>query len=108
MSESLGTHKRGDTFAYVAEIVDGESPVTGAEEKLRSQVRRKFDMKFIAELVVSETETPGMYQFLCNNSTQGWDAAEYVVDIEYADNGVIVSSDTFDLVVVEDVTHDEV
>ena len=100
--------KRGDTFSFTAEISDGESPVTGAAEKLRSQVRKKFDRKFVAELVVSETETPGTYQFLHDGSTQGWVATEHVIDIEYTDAGIVTSSDTFDLSVIEDVTHDEV
>lgn len=105
-STTLGVHKRGDTFSYVAAIVEGATPITNKTANLRSQVRRKFDRKLMVELVPSETTTPGTYQFLCTESTQSWQPGEYVIDIQYTDNNIIASSKTFSLTVVEDVTHD--
>lgn len=105
-STTLTVHKRGDTFSYIVAIVDGTNPVINKTAYFRSQVRRKFDKKLMTELVPAETVIPGTYQFLCTESTQSWQPGEYIIDIQYTNNNIIVSSKTFSLTVVEDVTHD--
>ena len=103
---TLGTLKRGDTFSYCAEITDNGAPITGIAAYLRSQIRKEYKGLLLSELSVSETDTPGIYQFKHDGSTQEWPLGRMLVDFEYTIGGVTKSSDTLMLTVIEDITHD--
>lgn len=66
--------KRGDTFAFTADFADAaDIPMTGITDRLRSQIRDSNN-KLIAEMTVTETDTPGQtyklrfYVYLDNKS----------------------------------------
>jgi hypothetical protein len=95
--------KRGDTLGFYATLTDtaGE-PLSGKAELLRSQVRTSLGA-LVAELTISEDgNTPGRY-FL-RADTAEWPTGMHRCDIELADGGVISSTETFEVLVKEDVT----
>jgi hypothetical protein len=95
--------KRGDSLVFNIALTDSESePLDLAVENIRSQVRER-DGKLIASLTVAATETTGTYQ-LTAESTQGWPARSLECDIELDIEGTVISSETFAIEVLRDVT----
>ena len=108
MINSIGEIKRGDYFAFTADIADDVTgdPLIGAAELLRCQGRYPSGM-LAAEMTISETSTPGTYLFEAP-STDAWIPNTTInFDIEY-DGGIDEpsSTDTFSVSVLEDITHD--
>ena len=103
----LKSHKRGDTFAFYANITDDAgNPYTGPASNIHCQVRNYADV-LMATLNVSATEDQGKYLFQAD-STGEWPAGTNLyMDIEINDNGVISSSDTIAIPVIKDVTRNE-
>ena len=95
--------KRGDTFAFTAAFEENSAPVTGIAEKLMSQVRDPFDKK-IADLQIAETSTPGTYLLKTDEPTADWPEGQIYCDIQYSENDVVTSSETFSINVIKDVT----
>jgi hypothetical protein len=99
-------HKRGDTF--IAACVR-RHPVTGAvlditSTTIQAQVRRG---SFVATLSVAVTSAAaGEYTLSATAAqTASWPAGGLAVcDVQYSDAGVVASSDTFMIEIVEDVT----
>lgn len=105
--QSLGVIKRGDNFSFSAEIKDGTTgaALIGAADKLRCQGRHYVTRVLLAELMVTETATPGTYLFTAP-SVNGWEAGTRLLfDIEYTSEGIVSSSETFAITVEEDITH---
>lgn len=105
--QSLGTIKRGDTFAFTADIEDSATgaPLTGAADKLRCQGRHYISRMLKVQLAITETATPGTYLFTAP-STDEWAAGTRLLfDVEYTSAGVVSSSETFFVNVEEDITH---
>jgi hypothetical protein len=102
--KQLGEFKRGDTFAFFANIKDGEeNPITGAASKLRCQVRDSLD-NLKAELTITEEiGTPGKYLFMALD-TSNWPITTITMDIQFNDEGIITSSETISAVILKDVT----
>lgn len=105
------TIKRGDTFAFYANITDefGE-PLLVSVDKLKSQVR-DTNYKLIAELVIATTEVGGRYLFTAAE-TNTWPSEPgsgkvLLMDIEINNGGQINSSRTIEINVVKDVTANE-
>ena len=95
--------KRGDTLGFYANLTDtaGE-PLTGKAAVLRSQVRTSFGT-LLAELPITEdSETPGRYYLRAD--TEEWPTGTHLCDIELAEGGVVSSTETFKVLVKEDVT----
>ncbi len=99
---SVPTIKKGNTFAFTA-VFDDNGPVTGIANKLKAQVRDPFD-KLLAELQISETGTQGTYLFRAEQNTEDWPIGQLLCDIQYSENDVVTSSETFYFNVVKDVT----
>lgn len=103
--------KRGDTFAFMANITNEEgNPLIKDAVNLKSQIRDKHD-NLISELTITATETPGQYLFV-SPSTEDWPAFAWgenmlQMDIEINVEGQIASSDTIDIEVIKDVTRNE-
>ncbi|NMB42825.1 MAG: hypothetical protein GX995_01670 [Clostridiales bacterium] len=100
------TIKRGDTFAFYANITDetGAALVTDTTN-LKSQVRdTKYNL--ISELVIAPTETPGRYLFT-SAETDSWPTTKLLMDIQINKGGQISSSQTVEISVIKDVTRDE-
>ena len=95
--------KRGDTFAFYADIKDAEgSPIEISAQNIRCQFRDNSD-KLVSELTTSATDTPGKYLFT-EESTGSWPVGILQSDIELTIDGVITSSETFSISVEKDVT----
>lgn len=95
--------KKGDTFSFTAVFEEASAPQTGIADKLKSQVRDPYD-KLVVELVISETVILGTYLFTTAESTEDWPEGQLRCDIQYADSGLVTSSETFYFNVVKDVT----
>ena len=106
--KSLEPMKRGDTFAFQMTLQNTDlSPITGASAKLKSQVRDDNETLW-ADLVVSETSTPGTYLFVADAEiTKNWPLVTMYTDIEYTDNEITTSSETLSVVICKDVTKHE-
>lgn len=104
---ALGRLKRGDTFSFCVAVTSDDEPATGIASGLRSQVRKTFSSILISELSVVETSTSGTYMFRHDGSTQDWPLGQLLIDVEYTNGGIVVSSDTMSIEVIGDVTHDD-
>lgn len=100
------TIKRGDTFAFFANITNeaGAALVTDITN-LKSQVRDIKDV-LITELVIAPTETPGRYLFT-STDTSDWPITKLLMDIQINEGGQISSSQTVEISVTKDVTRNE-
>lgn len=95
-------HKRGDTFLLTGTT---DVPLTGYS--IASQVRDK-SFKLIAQLTVNITQTSptGTYTLTYPTGTSLWPVQVLECDVQYTNNaGVIVSTETFEINVLRDVTH---
>ena len=100
----IGNFKRGDTFSFYADLKDGAgNAIANVATKLKSQVRDKTK-KLLADLNVTDGGAVGRYLLTAPVSTQNWTLGEISIDVEYNNNGVITSTQTFTYNVVEDVT----
>lgn len=107
--ETLGTLKQGDTLAFYLDLKVGGVAVTGAESKLRCQVRSPNYETVYTELVVTESiEKPGRYIFKTaeKGESQDWPVGDCILDVEYTDGEVVSSSKTMKLKIEKDVTRD--
>lgn len=106
MARSLGTIKRGDTFALNAALSDNKTPIVGAADTLRCQVRKGPTSKdeLVAELVITErSDLPGTYVIALDGSTRDWPKKVFF-DIEYNNGTAIRSTETLIVMLEEDVT----
>ena len=103
--------KRGDTFAFYANMTDelGQPLITDIAN-LKSQIRDKNDL-LIEELIISTTGIEGQYLFNATDTNvwlpQGQNIKNFVMDIEMSTGGIISSSDTINIEVTKDVTYSE-
>lgn len=103
--------KRGDTFAFYANMTDGTGAALVTDvANISSQVRDTL-YKLIAELTVATTETPGRYLFTAP-PTDDWPAeirgwATLYMDIQLNIGGQVSSSETVEIRVKKDVTYNE-
>ncbi len=95
-------HKRGDTFLLTGTT---DVPLTGYT--IASQVRDK-SFKLIAQLTVNITQTSptGIYTLSYPAGSSSWPVGLLECDVQYTDgSGFIVSTETFEIDVLRDVTH---
>jgi len=103
--------KRGDTFAFYANITDelGEPLVTDIIN-LKSQIRDKGNV-LVEELTIATTEIEGQYLFTALNTVDwlalGYNGRNLMMDIEMNIGGIITSSETIEIEVTKDVTYNE-
>lgn len=102
--QRISNFKRGDTFALTAAINDeAGDPMAIDVANLKSQVRDGAGV-LVSELVVTTTETVGVY-LLTASSTAAWPAnTTLYMDIQLNVDGQIRSSETIEISVVKDVT----
>lgn len=100
----LPTIKRGDTFAFVINLVDESGiGVTDALEYLSSEIRNEKDEK-IETLTISETQVAGEY-LIGAPDTSSWPVGTYLYsDVQYERDGIISSSETIRILLDKDVT----
>lgn len=96
--------KRGDTLLIEAALANNGQPVNITGWSIRSQIRRNNQL--VDDLVVTVTDAlMGKYTIASSGSTENWPVAQLRTDIEYTtDTGQIVSTETYYINCVEDVT----
>ena len=105
------TIKRGDTFAFYANMTDelGQPLITDIAN-LRSQIRDKKHV-LIEELTIAATGAAGQYLFTATDTNiwlpQGYSSRSLIMDIEMSTGGIISSSETINIEVIKDVTYNE-
>ena len=100
------THKRGDTLEWVVSLTQNNSPVDITNWTITSQIRQ--DTTLIANLTVTVTDAVNGEFNLSATSVQtaGWALGSHSVDIEFINvAGFVVSSQTFTLQLVRDITY---
>jgi hypothetical protein len=104
--QTLGIIKRGDTFAFTADLTDTATtlPLTGAAADLRCEGRHYMTDTLICEPAVAETVEAGTYLFTVADTTEWEPGARIYFDIEYTDGAVIASTETFYCDVEADIT----
>lgn len=102
----LGNIKRGDTFAFYANLTDSTgTPVDIEASKIKCQVRDRRDV-LIAELSVTATETEGKYLLTTQHDTEDWPVETLYMDIQITDGDAVNSSETINFIVEKDITHE--
>ncbi|WP_135553244.1 hypothetical protein [Paenibacillus cymbidii] len=101
--QATAPFKRGDSFLITADFTNNEG-LTVSKDQLRSQVRTRYD-KLIAELVITE-KSANVFDLTCDDTTK-WPTGNLYMDLQYTDDGEIVSTETILVPVEKDVTHDE-
>lgn len=100
------THKRGDTLEWVVTLTQDAVAVNITDWTIKSQIRQ--DTTLIAELTVTKTNSLSGQFSLTATATQtaSWTLGTSSVDIEFTDpTGYVVSSQTFTLQLVKDITY---
>ena len=103
--------KKGDTFAFYANITDElEAPLITDVANLKSQIRDKKYV-LVEQLAISTTGTEGQYLFTATDTNlwllPGYDVRGLLMDIEMNVGGIVSSSETIEIVVSKDVTYNE-
>lgn len=100
MSNQKILFKRGDTFSLQA-TANGEDITTWT---IQSQIRDNSGT-LISELDITKTDAVnGEYTLTHDGSTSSWPLKMLYCDIQYTVGGVISSTETFRIEVVEDIT----
>ena len=106
MSNNRIDIKRGDTYLIEATLTDDlGDPVNITDWTIRSQIRNvRGDI--VATLVIAITNAAlGTYTMSYAGDTALWPVATHRQDVEYVDQtGRVMSTETFKLRVVEDIT----
>jgi hypothetical protein len=100
------THKRGDTLEWVVSLTQNNSPVDISGWTITSQVRQ--DTTLVASLTVTVVNAAnGEFNLSATPvQTAGWALGSHSVDIEFINpSGFVVSSQTFVLQLVRDITY---
>lgn len=100
MSNQKILFKRGDTFSLQA-TANGEDITTWT---IQSQIRDNSGT-LISELDITKTDAAnGEYTLTHDGATSSWPLKMLYCDIQYTVGGVISSTETFRIEVVEDIT----
>ena len=104
--------KLGDTLSWEVSYTDELGGVTDLTNyTIKCQARSKSNRDIVLFSATSEglepqidiyDPTEGLFRIVLD--TTGFALGDYLVDIEYAVPGLIKSSETFDLVMIEDIT----
>ena len=100
-------HKRGDTYSLSISLTaaDGTTPVDMTGWTVKSQVRKRKTL--ISELVFTAVDLSIGSFTLSTTDTLNWPVGTLLSDIEYTDaGGVVRSSETYEIEVIEDITYD--
>lgn len=96
--------KRGDSFAFYANFKDSDgAPIS--YENIKCQIRKR-DGTLLEDMTIATTETAGRYLFSAG-STDAWPIGILESDIEVVVGEKTISSETFRIEVVKDITRVE-
>lgn len=107
MTSRVSDFKRGDTFQLTCTYkVDGvATSVTGFT--IRSQLRNKLGglVATLTATPANQTTSPGVFYLApASADTSGWDVGDLSCDVEITNGGVVRSTVTFVVPVLDDVT----
>lgn len=104
---TLPNFKRGDTWSLDCTYKRAGTPTSIETISIRSQIR-KSDYTMVTELNVAKADqaaTPGKFTLTPKVAdTKTWPLGSLICDIEFTMNGVVLSTETFSIPVVEEVT----
>lgn len=102
--KSIKNFKRGDTMLLtVTYKVDG-TPADISNINIASQVRTQSGT-LVAAMVVTKLESTGQFTMAPTGAdTSEWPLGNLLCDIEFTQSGNIRSTETFGIVVVEEIT----
>lgn len=101
------THKQGDTFEWIVTLTDDYLPVDITSWGIRAQIRNNDTL--IATLTITKTDpTNGVFTASATAAqTDTWASGAHRCDIEFTDdNSVVLSTNTFEVNILEDISHD--
>ncbi|MDD3039750.1 hypothetical protein [Bacteroides sp.] len=94
--------KRGDTFDFSCILTDDAgTPLSGKALNIKCEIR-DVEKTLLKSFTITESDTPGTYLF--RSGTADWQKRQAYMDIQYTEDGIIVSSETILIVLREDVT----
>lgn len=97
--------KRGDTLAFYVNFKDSDGdPV--ARTGLLCQIRTRAGV-LVDTMTIASTATLGKYLFTASVSTSTYPLTRLEADIQITDGATVVSSDTFFIEMIQDVTRAE-
>ena len=104
MSNKIIKFKRGDTFSLTCTYkVDGV-PTSVSAITIKSQIRNQRD-QLIQELDVEKLVSTGKFTLIASaEDTAEWPITVLRCDIQFSDGGIVRSTQTFDISVLEDIT----
>lgn len=105
---SLPPIKRGDTF-YIGGLKkdSNNEPQDLTDFTIRSQIRSASTKKIINEFeVIKLNQTTYKGKFSISSATDTWPIGVCLIDIEFRKINTIVSSETMQIYIMEDITHD--
>lgn len=107
--KSLPPLKRGDTFILGCLAKDSDGlPENLSGVTLRAQARQASSGRLVAEFLVSKADQqtrPGEFSISAVD-TDGWPIRVLLIDIEILVGPVVASTESMELPIIEDVTHD--
>lgn len=96
--------KRGDTFSLACTYKVGGTPSSVSAFDIESQIRNKRGL-LISTLNATKLVATGQFTLTPEDSdTSGWPIDVLQCDIQMSEGGTIRSTDTFSIVVVEEIT----
>jgi hypothetical protein len=101
------TVKQGDTLEWIIAVTSNDVVLDLTGYAVRAQIRRSDVL--VASLTVTFTNPSAGIMNLTATAAQtdAWPAGTHKCDIEFTDlTGDVFSSDTFDVIVLEDISHD--
>lgn len=101
------THKQGDSFEWAITLYENDVTVDITLWSIRAQIRNNDTL--IASLTVTKTDAVnGEFALTATPAqTDSWSAGNHKCDIEFTDgSNEVFSTETFDVVVLEDISHD--
>lgn len=103
--KAIKNFKRGDTMLLtVTYKVDG-TPTSIASIDIASQIRTQSGALIDSMVVTKSESSTGVFTLAPTNSdTSNWPIGNLLCDIEFTQSGNIRSTETFGIVVVEEIT----
>jgi len=100
------THKRGDTLEWVVSLTQNGSVVDITGWTITSQIRQETTLTDSLTVVIVSLENGQFNLSATPVQTASWSLGSHSVDVEFIDaGGFVVSSQTFTLQLVRDITY---
>lgn len=102
------THKKGDDLEWVVNLTESLVPSNITAWSIRAHIRDSSDTLLQALTVTVTNAAGGVFSLTATDTqTATWAVGTYQIDIEFTNGaGLVFSTNTFDLNVVQDISHD--